>query len=235
MTRLGLVTGLGLECRLAERAAPALFRQNQISAIPVAGRAEAARDAVARFAEDGAEIIVSFGFAGGLALDLPAGCLLLPKTLRCAGREDISVDQKAEMAEGAVGLLVGATPLSRGTLLTVETPLATVEDKRAAHDRFDAVAVDMESYWVAEACRRAGGLGFLALRAVSDPAERALPASAARAMGPDGDLQIGRLLGGLLSRPGDLPDLVRLGLDSRKASAALGRAAALLLPLLSRR
>lgn len=234
MTRLGLVTGLALECRLAERAAPALFQQNQISAIPVAGQAEAARDAVGRLAESGAEIIVSFGFAGGLALDLPAGCLLLPKILRCAGRDDIAVDQKAEMAEGAVGLLVGATPLSRGALLTVETPLATVEDKQQAQKRFEAVAVDMESYWVAEACRRAG-LGFLALRAVSDPAERALPASAVRAMGPDGALRMGKLLGGLLSRPGDLPDLVRLGLDSRKASAALGRAAALLLPLLGRR
>lgn len=233
MTRLGLVTGLALECRLAERATPALFQKNKISAIPVAGQAEAARDAVGRLAESGAEMIVSFGFAGGLAPDLPAGCLLLPKTLRCAGRDDIAVDQKAEMAEGAVGLLVGTTPLSRGALLTVETPLATVEDKRAAHDRFDAVAVDMESYWVAEACRQAG-LGFLALRAVSDPVERALPASASRAMGPDGDLQIGSLLAGLLSRPGDIPELVRLGLDSRKASAALGRAAALLLPLLGR-
>ena len=234
MTRLGLVTGLALECRLAERAVPALFPQNQISAIPVAGQAEAARDAVRRLAERGAEIIVSFGFAGGLAPDLPAGTLLLPKTLRCAGRDDISVDHQAEMAEGAVGLLVGATPLSRGALLTVEAPVATVADKQQAQKRFEAVAVDMESYWVAEACCRAG-LGFLALRAVSDPAQRALPASAARAMGPDGNLQIGRLLGGLLSRPGDIPELVRLGLDSRKASAALGRAAALLLPLLGRR
>ena len=234
MTRLGLVTGLALECRLAQRAVPALFQQNQMSAIPVAGQAEVAREAVARLAKDGAEIIVSFGFAGGLAPDLPAGCLLLPKALRCADREDILVDDTAEMAEGAVGLLVGATPLSRGALLTVEMPLAAVDDKHAAHHRFDAVAVDMESYWVAEACRRAG-LGFLALRAVSDPAQRALPASAARAMGPDGNLQIGRLLGGLLGRPGDIPELVRLGLDSRKASAALGRAAALLLPLLGRR
>ena len=233
MTRLGLVTGLALECRLAERAVPALFQQNQMSAIPVAGQAEAAREAVGRLAQRGAEMIVSFGFAGGLAPDLPAGTLLLPKTLRCAGRDDISVDQ-AEMAEGAVGLLVGATPLSRGALLTVEAPVATVADKQQAQKRFEAVAVDMESYWVAEACRGAR-LGFLALRAISDPAQRALPPSAARAMGPDGNLQIGRLLGGLLSRPGDLPDLVRLGLDSRKASAALGRAAALLLPLLSRR
>lgn len=234
MTRLGLVTGLALECRLAERAAPALFRQNQISAIPVAGKADTAREAVGRLAEHGAEVIVSFGFAGGLDPDLPAGTLLLPKTLRCAGRDDISVDQTAEMAEGAVGLLVGATPLSRCALLTVEAPVATVADKQQAQKRFEAVAVDMESYWVAEACRRAG-LGFLALRAVSDPAQRALPASAVRAMGPDGALRMGKLLGGLLSRPGDLPDLVRLGLDSRKASAALGRAAALLLPLLSRR
>ena len=234
MTRLGLVTGLALECRLAERAVPALFQQNQISAIPVAGQAEAAREAVGRLAEDGAEIIVSFGFAGGLAPDLPAGCLLLPNTLRCARQDDISVEQKAEMVEGAVGLLVGATPLSRGALLTVETPLTTVEHKQEAQDRFDAVAVDMESYWVAEACHEAG-LGFLALRAVSDPAQRALPASAVRAMGPDGALRIGKLLSGLLGRPGDLPDLVRLGLDSRKASAALGRAAALLLPLLGRR
>ena len=233
MTRLGLVTGLALECRLAERAAAELFRENRISAIPVAGQAEAARDAVARLAKDGAETIVSFGFAGGLAPDLPAGCLLLPKTLRCDGRDDISVEQTAEMAEGAVGLL-GATLLSRAPLLTVQAPLAAVKGKREAHARFEAVAVDMESYWVAEACRQAE-LGFLALRAVSDPAERALPVSATRAMGPDGNLQIGKLLGGLLSRPGDVPELVRLGLDSRKASAALSRCAALLLPLLCRR
>lgn len=234
MTRLGLVSGLALECRLAERAAPSLFRQNQISAIPVAGQAEAAREAVVRLADDGVKVIVSFGFAGGLDPRLPAGCLLLPKTLRCVGQDDIVIEQTPEMAEEAVGLLVGATPLSRGALLTVEAPVATVADKQQAHERFEAVAVDMESYWVAEACRRTG-LGFLVLRAVSDPAQRALPASAARAMGPEGALQIGKLLGELLSRPGDLPDLVRLGLDSRKASAALGRAAALLLPLLGRR
>ena len=234
MTRLGLVTGLALECRLAERAVPALFQEKQISAIPVAGQAEAAREAVARLAEEGAEIIVSFGFAGGLAPDLPAGCLLLPKTLRCPGRDEIGIDQTAEMAEGAVGLLVGATPLSRGALLTVETPLASVEDKRAAQQRFDAVAVDMESYWVAAACRQAG-LEFVALRAVSDPAQRALPAAAVDAMGVGGELRIGALLGGLLRRPGDVPVLVRLGLENRKASAALSRAAALLLPLLGRR
>ncbi len=234
MTPLGLVTGLALESRIAERAAPELFRNKQISAVSAAGQTRAVREAVAQLAEGGAEAIVSFGFAGGLDPDLPAGTLLLPKTLRSAGRDDILVDETAEMAEGAVGLLIGATPLSRAPLLTVEAPVATLEDKRAAHKSFAAVAVDMESYWVAESCRQRG-IGFLALRAVSDPAGRALPPSAVLAMGAGGNLQVGKLLGGLLSRPGDLPGLVRLGLDSRKASAALGRAAALLLPLLCRR
>lgn len=234
MTRLGLVTGLTLESRIAERAAPALFRNKQISAIAAAGQAEAVGEAVAELAERGAEVVVSFGFAGGLEPDLPAGTLLLPKAVRCAGREEISIEQTAEMVEGAVGLLIGATPLSRAPLLTVEAPVVTVEDKRAAYSSFEAAAVDMESYWAAESCRERG-LDFLAIRAVSDPAERALPAAAVQAMGDGGALRIGKLIGGLLRRPGDVPGLVRLGRDSRKASAALGRAAALLLPLLCRR
>ncbi len=233
MTRVGLVAGLELECRLAERAAASLFKAQKLRAVAVGGDAHEARWAVQELAAEGASVIVSFGFAGGLHEGLAPGSLLLPRRVLIDGGAPLEVGGDTALFEQAAGALSRLSPSTGADLLTVAEPLTTLEQKAQAAGFTGAVAVDMESYWVAESCRDEG-LTCLVLRAVTDPAEQRIPAAAAQAMAKDGRLQLGRLMGGLLRRPGDLPDLLRLASGSRKASAALRRAARLLLPLLCR-
>ena len=58
-----------------------------------------------------------------------------------------------------------------------------------------AVAVDMESH-IAAAYAAEAGLPFAALRVVSDPAGRALPALAMAAIKPNGDIDLRKVLRG---------------------------------------
>jgi adenosylhomocysteine nucleosidase len=109
----------------------------------------------------------------------------------------------------------------------VETPLASVAAKAALYAATNAAAVDMESAIVARTAAR-HGLPFAILRAIADPAQRPLPPAALAAMRADGGVALGAVLGALAQSPGQLPDLVRLGLDTRRALSSLVRARALL-------
>jgi nucleoside phosphorylase len=116
----------------------------------------------------------------------------------------------------------GATAIpAAGVLIAgADSVLLDPAAKAALRARTGAAAVDMESHRVA-AVAAGAGLACLGVRAISDPADRALPALAADALGPDGRPRTGAVIGGLLRRPGDLPALLAAGRDSRAALAAL--------------
>jgi len=105
--------------------------------------------------------------------------------------------------------------------------VATAEDKARLGMGTEAHAVDMESHGVARAAATAER-PMAALRIVLDPAERDLPQAALVALGPDGKLRLGALIGALLRRPREIWDLLRLARDARAARVSLGRAAAAL-------
>jgi adenosylhomocysteine nucleosidase len=109
----------------------------------------------------------------------------------------------------------------------VDTPLADAAGKAALYATTGAAAVDMESAIVARAAQR-HGLPFAILRVIADPAHRPLPGTALVAMRADGEVDLAAVFGALLRDPGQLPALIRLGMDSRRAFSALVRARALL-------
>lgn len=115
--------------------------------------------------------------------------------------------------------------LLAGSEIVVCRPAA----KAALHQRNAAAAVDMETHRVAAVARKAG-LPVIAIRAVSDPASRSLPALVAHALDEDGRPSIRTVLRGLAARPFDLPALIRAGRDSSKALGALSIAATLIIP-----
>ena len=82
------------------------------------------------------------------------------------------------------------------------------------------MAVDMESLGVAEIAAHAG-VPFVILRALADPAERALPKAAAEGLDDQGNVRLGAVLWSLLRDPSQLPGLIRVGLDTNAALSAL--------------
>ena len=118
-------------------------------------------------------------------------------------------------------------PSPAAEIAAVDAPLADAVGKTALFAATGAAAVDMESAIVARAALR-HDLPFAILRVIADPAHRPLPSAALVAMGADGEVDIGAVLGALLRNPRQLPALIRLARDSRDAFAALGRARAVL-------
>ena len=72
----------------------------------------------------------------------------------------------------------------------------------------------------------AAGRPFLAIRAIADTATTHVPASALLAMDERGRWTPARFAQSLLSRPWDVPSLLRLGREFRAARLALARVVA---------
>ena len=184
----------------------------RVSSAVSAARPERASEIAARFAADRIRLLVSWGIAGGLAPDLEPGDIVVPEIV--IGPMGAQVPLAHQLVDGHhKGLAAGADTI-------IPDPLA----KAKLREWSGADIVDMETHRVAEAAADAH-LPCLAVRAVSDPANRALPASASRALDDEGRPRIGHVLMGLARRPGDLPALIRAKRDSDRALAALEAAA----------
>ena len=92
--------------------------------------------------------------------------------------------------------------------------------KAALHSETGASAVDMESH-IAAAYAAEAGLPFAAVRVISDPAHRALPAIARAAIKPNGQIDLGAVLRGIVRNPATLHALVSTGIDFNRALRSL--------------
>lgn len=231
MSRVGIITGLLSEAHIVERAAGALSAEDQPMVAAAGGDAGRAREQAAKMARDGARGLVSFGLAGGLDPALRPGALLLPAQVVAAPdtRHATAPDWRARVAAALAALETAATETIAGS----DRALITSADKAALRRECGAGAVDMESHGVAQAAANAG-LPFLVMRAVADPADRAIPKCALVGMGPQGEIRTAAVILALMKQPRDLPGLCRLARDSRAAMTALRRAAVLAGPVLFR-
>src|ERR1700755_230472 len=108
----------------------------------------------------------------------------------------------------------------RGGLAGGEQVIAATACKAALRDETGAAAVDMESH-IAAAYAAESGLPFAALRVISDPADRALPALARNAIKPNGDIDLRMILRGAVRNPRTLRALVSTGIDFNRALRSL--------------
>jgi adenosylhomocysteine nucleosidase len=183
-----------------------------------------ARRAAIELADNGVTALLSWGSAGGLDPGLTPGTLLLPQyVLTAAGqRFEVTGAWRAKLHE----LLSCQFEIHTGALVQSPHPLTTAQQKQALFARTGAAAVDMESAAIAEVAA-SRGLAFVAVRAVLDPPTRGLPQSALAAVDSSGRLLVKDLARGLVRRPGDLPGVLRLWSDLRRARGTLATVARL--------
>jgi nucleoside phosphorylase len=143
-----------------------------------------------------------------------------------SGETRIATDR--EWSEKLMQTIPGAV---YGMLAGVPAPIAQATTKRSLYVKTGAVAVDMESHIVA-AVAAAHGLPVAAIRVITDPAMRSLPASALAAMRPDGTTDITAMIRSVAQRPRELPALLRAALDAYAARTTLMRGRRLLGPQL---
>ena len=125
----------------------------------------AARPRVQHFlAHQPPEMLISSGFAGALRAELEPGDLLLA--------DNFSAPQLLVRAREALGHRAHVGPLATAGAVVDSAP-----ERAALAAQTPAVAVDMETEFIADACR-AGNVPMISLRAISDTPRAPLPAPA---------------------------------------------------------
>jgi adenosylhomocysteine nucleosidase len=162
--------------------------------------------------------VISFGVAGGLDPTLKSGDVVVATEVMAGASRWLAGLALSEELIAGTGL--GRRRVVAGGIVGVEQVISAQAGKAALRSETGAVAVDMESHIAADYATSAG-LPFAALRVISDPAGRALPALAASAIKPDGNIDLRKVLRGLARNPLTLRALVSTGLDFNRALRSL--------------
>ena len=205
------MTGLPGEARAARGAGAAVLCADGSPA-----RARAHAEALAG---SGAAGLVSFGVAGGLDPGLRPGTVVVATEIAAPGGASLGIDR--EWAGRLAARLGPALAVVRAPVAGVPEPVGDAAARAALAEASGAAAVDMESREVALAAAEAG-LPVLAVRAIADPAGRALPASALAAFGVARAGRAGAFVE-LCRRPGDWAALARLAMDYRRRACRAAR------------
>jgi adenosylhomocysteine nucleosidase len=213
---VAVLTGLLAEARIARRAG--------LAAASCGGNASRTLAQAEQFLAQGADALISFGIAGALAPGLVPGTLILPRAVveESGARWEVDAGWHARLR--AALARSGCAP-SEGDVLGASQAIDSVAGKRAAFRHSGAVAVDLESHLVAQAASRAFR-PFIILRAIADPAERSLPKAAVQGLDESGAPALRRVLLSVMKNPRQVPALLRIAMDTRRALAALRSALA---------
>ena len=163
-------------------------------------------------------LVVSSGFGGGLDLGLQRFDLIVAESLVDIDKNEITLDPIA-----IVPWLAEVNNLHRGRLLTVDRIVRLSEDKRQLGEKHKALAVDMESFAVAEVCRERQ-VPILVVRAISDAVDDELPPDIGYLLSRKTFAgQLGAAVGSIFRRPGAAKDLFHLHQTALEASGRLAK------------
>jgi adenosylhomocysteine nucleosidase len=181
-----------------------------------------ARLAAQWLSENGANCLMSWGCAAALDSTLKAGDLVITDTIVTAQNYKIAV--KTAQSDALIDTFSAHLPARYGTIAESEKIIASSFDKNNLFLQTRAIALDMESGTIAREAQ-ALGLPFLAVRAIADTAAMTLPPSVSYALDENGQVVKLRLLKGLVLSPGQLPNLIKLGVCFKAAAGTLKQAA----------
>lgn len=212
---IGVVCGLKSEASVVRSIVSAEKVQIGVSGANAARAEKIAAD----FCERDASVILSIGVSGGLDPALNPGDLVFGDKIIA---DDGSVWASDLYLSSVLRDEINERSAFVGALFGSNQIIESAAKKAALFQNHNCLAVDMESHGAAKAASRAG-TPFLVIRAIADPADRALPPAAINAVAPDGSTRIIKTLGAALRDPKQFPALMKLGADSAAATKTLRR------------
>lgn len=185
-----------------------------------AGMYNASRAAQALI-EKGAQRLISWGCAAGLADDIKPGDLVLADRVVSAHGQFDTDRQWLSALKRVISTNV-ATQI--GTLFTSAELVSRSIDKRDIQQSSQAIALDMESAAIAEVAAN-NAVPFLAIRSIADPVSMDLPPAVLAGLNAEGQVDLTKLLRYLLTHPSEVVGLTKLGLNFHAAQKTLRRVA----------
>jgi adenosylhomocysteine nucleosidase len=181
-----------------------------------AGRRSAVRATEALITGHEPQWVLSAGFAGGLNSRLKRQDILVADHLVDTAGNQLAVDLAIDPAT-----LGSASGVHVGRLLTADRVIRLPDEKRSLGRRHDALAVDMETFAVAQVCRRRQ-LRFLAVRVINDAVADELPPDVERLLAQKtAAAQLGAAVGAIWKRPSSAKDMYKLKENALLASDRL--------------
>lgn len=160
--------------------------------------------------------VISAGFSGGLNGSLRRGDLVIANALLdCEGRR-LAIDLQLDAAAARNGPHVGGCT-------SAESLVSLPAEKAALGKATGALAVDLESWSIGNACRLAK-TRFLCIRIISDAVDERLPPEVEMLVRQK--TQVGRLgaaTGAIFRRPSSIKDMLKLKQDAILFSDRLAR------------
>jgi adenosylhomocysteine nucleosidase len=203
-----------------------------------AGRENAARAAEVLIAGHRPEILISAGFAGGLSPTLKRHDILLADSVIDSSGRQIILNQSPPHNDISNEGQTPPCPLAHfpfdqsklnwpnlqiGKLLSVDHVVREPSEKQSLHQQHQALAVDMETFAVAEVCRRRS-VPLCAIRIIHDAANDILPPDIERLLRQKTEAaRLGAALGAIWRRPGSVKDLWAMKENSLVGSAQLAK------------
>jgi len=162
--------------------------------------------------------VVSAGFAGALDERLRRGHLLMPDSVASEQQEPLSVGIKLE-PEAAASI----KGLHVGRLLTVDRLIRHPDERLKLGRDHAALACDMETFAIAQACREAGQR-LVCVRIITDAVDDQLPPEIEHLLAQKSLAgKLGAAAGAVMHRWGAAKDLWKLREDALKASDSLAK------------
>lgn len=152
------------------------------------------------------DFIIIAGVSGGLSPSLSTGDVIIPATI-------ISPDHTP------ISPTITSTP-TQNTLLTSDKVLNSPQEKSAACDQYQAHAVDMETYHLAELCN-AKQIPWLAIRSICDNSQTTLPPWVLDLTKPDGRVHIPGIIRQLCNNPIRIKHLLAMQKVTKCATLSL--------------
>ncbi len=165
-------------------------------------------------------LCVSSGLAGALKPAYQVGQVLAARSVRTEAELTDPSSNPLASSEPLLSFAAecGATVVEQ--FYSAERVVGRAEEKRHLGEHSDAV--EMESFEVLLESA-AYGIPAIAIRSVSDTVDDDLPLDMNRIFTDEGQVSIRRVLGQVALHPTAVPDLVRLGQNSKAAAESLAR------------
>ena len=188
--------------------------------------AERAYRAGAVLVSQGAKALLSWGCAAALDERISPGCLIIPERIIGASGEIHKVN--TEWHQRLYQILERKYPVHTGALVESDAIMKTAAEKRALAKRTQAAATDMESAAQARLAQE-HELPFVALRAIVDTVSTDIPENVLKALDPQGNISVWKLLASSYLAPADWMKIVQLGIQFSAARRTLKKTRKLVL------
>jgi adenosylhomocysteine nucleosidase len=162
--------------------------------------------------------VISAGFAGGLQTGVARNDLVVADGLVDADGRRLAIEPPLDRR-----CLPEAPPSHVGRLLTIDRVVQKPGEKKELGRKYEALAVDMESFDVAGVCRERH-VPMLAVRVITDAVDEQLPRDMERlARQKTSAARWGAAIGTLLNRPSSIKDLWAMQEKALIGTDRLGR------------